>query len=77
MTEEYLNVPTNVDRLSDWKEFDSSLPLGKVILNKSICGCGCTEAYLRNDMPVILASPRRELINCKMKKPDRETFVLF
>jgi len=72
MTEEYLNVPTYVDRLSNWEEFDSSLPRGKVILNKSICGCGCTEAYLRNDMPVILASPRRELINCKMKKPDRE-----
>lgn len=66
-----LYVPTYVDRLSDWKEFDSSLPRGKVILNKSICGCGCTEAYLRNDMPVILASPRRELINCKMKQPGR------
>lgn len=26
MTGEYLNVPTNVNRLSDWKEFDSSLP---------------------------------------------------
>lgn len=71
MTGEYLNVPTNVNRLSDWKEFDSSLPRGKVILNKSICGCGCTEAYLRNDKPVILASPRRELINCKMKQPGR------
>lgn len=72
MINENLYVPDNVDYLSDWKEFDSNLPRGKVILNKSICGCGCTEAYLRNDMPVILASPRRELINCKMKKPDRE-----
>jgi len=53
MTEEYLDVPTNVDRLSNWEEFDRSLPRGKVILNKSICGCGCTEAYLRNGMPVI------------------------
>lgn len=67
-----LDVPQNVNRLSEWKEFDSNLPKGKVILNKSICGCGCTEAYLRNELPVILASPRRELINCKMKKPGRE-----
>ena len=66
-----LYVPDNIDYLSKWKEFDRSLPRGKVILNKSICGCGCTEAYLTNDMPVILVSPRRELINSKMKRSGR------
>lgn len=71
MNNRELVVPENVNYLSDWHDFDSYLPKGKVILNKSICGCGCTEAYLTNDMPVILVSPRRELINCKMNKPNR------
>ncbi len=67
-----VNVPFEVDYLTKWKEFDSTLPQGKVILNKSICGCGCTEYYLRNDMPVILVSPRKELLHCKMEDYDRE-----
>jgi len=71
MTRYELKVPENVNYLSDWQDFDSYLPNGKVILNKSICGCGCTEAYLTNDMPVILVSPRKELINCKVSKPNR------
>lgn len=71
MKHEIRKIPTNVNYLSDWQDFDSILPRGKVILNKSICGCGCTEAYLRNDMPVILVSPRKELINCKVKKKNR------
>lgn len=66
-----INVPIEIGFLSQWKDFDAQLPQGKVILNKDICGCGCTEYYLRNDMPVILVSPRKELLNCKMNS-DRE-----
>lgn len=66
-----INVPIEVGFLSQWQNFDAQLPQGKVILNKDICGCGCTEYYLRNDMPVILVSPRKELLNCKMNS-DRE-----
>lgn len=66
MKKKEIIVPADVIYLSDWKDFELSLPKGKVILNKNICGCGCTEHYLRNDMPVILVSPRKELINCKL-----------
>ena len=58
-------VPKDLRYLSDWKDFDSNLPKGHVILNKVICGCGCTNHYLSNSQPVILLSPRREMIHSK------------
>ncbi len=66
-----LKVPTGIRWLGQWVNFDRDLPPGKIILNKNICGCGCTEYYLRNDQPVILVSPRKELINCKMRSTNR------
>jgi len=60
-------VPQEYQYLSDWNDFDSYLPDGKIILNKSICGCGCTDHFLTNDQPVILLSPRRNLITSKLK----------
>lgn len=71
-----IKVPFEIDYLTKWKEFDSTLPQGKVILNKNICGCGCTEYYLCNDMPVILVSPRKELLHCKMDS-DRERELFY
>lgn len=62
-----LKVP-QVEYLSDWREFDKNLPHGKVIINKVVCGCGMTNYYLSHPaIPVILASPRRELISSKLK----------
>ena len=70
-----IEVPIDVNYLSNWNDFDSRLPKGKVILNKNICGCGCTEYYLRNEQPIILVSPRKELLNCKMNsKRERPLF---
>ncbi len=60
-------VPKECQYLSDWVGFDHELPPGHIILNKSICGCGCTDHYLTNDQPVILLSPRRNLITSKLK----------
>lgn len=60
-------VPQEYQYLSDWSDFDSYLPDGKFILNKSICGCGCTDHFLTNDQPVILLSPRCNLITSKLK----------
>ena len=61
-----IKVPKDVEYLTDWYDFDSTLPQGKVVLDKGICGCGCTEYYLRNNLPVILVSPRKELIHSKV-----------
>lgn len=60
-------VPKEYQYLSNWSDFDSIMPPGHIILNKSICGCGCTDYYLTNNMPVILVSPRKALITSKLK----------
>ena len=67
MTNYFIEVPKEYQYLSDWSDFDSILPPGHIILNKSICGCGCTDYYLTNDLPVILVSPRKALITSKLK----------
>lgn len=49
MKKSYINVPEGIKYLSDWKEFFNLIPLGsQFILDKKICGCGATEAFLRS-----------------------------
>jgi hypothetical protein len=77
MTRIQINVPEGINYLGDWKEF--SLPLGKSILNKALTGCGLTESCLRNDVPVILCSPRKFLLDNKYeqhKATDGKNFHL-
>ena len=62
-----IQVPKEYQYLSNWTDFDNIMPPGHIILNKSICGCGCTDYYLTNDLPVILVSPRKALITSKLK----------
>lgn len=61
-----LQIPSDIGYLSEWKDFDSHLPQGKIIVNKVHCGCGMTHYYLTAPMPVILISPRRNLIHSKI-----------
>lgn len=64
-----ITVP-NVKYLSEWPDLDKALRQygDKIIVNKIVCGCGMTDYYLTDTtMPVILASPRRELIVSKKK----------
>lgn len=69
MNEISIKVPLDCQYLSDWREFENCLPNGRIILNKDICGCGCTDYFLTNDSPVILVSPRRRLIESKLNDP--------
>lgn len=59
-------IPSHIGYLSNYPNLDSSLPGGKIIVNKVICGCGMTHYYLSNDLPVILISPRKNLILSKV-----------
>lgn len=72
-----INVPGDIEYLSQWKEFDSQLSPGQVIVDKGGCGCGGSEFYLNSDRPVLLVSPRKELINCKMKTNYKRQRKLF
>lgn len=69
-----LKVP-DINYMSEWSDLDVSLPPGKIIVNKVVCGCGMTNYYLTNNLPVILVSPRRELIISKTK--DCRTFMSY
>ena len=58
-----IDVPDYVNYISEWKEFE--YPLGHLILDKTICGCGFTEYCLNNQFPLILCSPRKKLLENK------------
>lgn len=47
------------------------------ILNKRICGCGATEAYIGSDRKVILASPRKQLIYNKYSQHLSDNLHLY
>ena len=65
-----INVPDNVEYISEWRDF--TLPLGHSILDKTICGCGFTEYCLNNDYPTILCSPRKKLLENKEEQHNSE-----
>lgn len=57
-----IKVSAGIKFLSYWKELWTVLPENEhYILNKKICGCGATEAYIRSKKKIILASPRKYL----------------
>ena len=58
-----INVPENIEYISEWKDFE--YPLGHNILDKTICGCGFTEYCLNNSIPTVLCSPRKKLLENK------------
>ena len=61
-----LKVPKGTRRLTQWKNLDNLLPIsGKFIVNKLLTGCGFTYKFLVDENPVILLSPRLELIHSK------------
>ncbi len=74
-----LNVPEGIRYLSGWYDlWNTLLPEGQhYILNKRICGCGATEAYLRSGRKVILASPRKHLLYNKYSQHLSDNLHLY
>lgn len=63
MDKKTINVPDGIRYLSEWKDLWGLLPENQhYILNKRICGCGATEAYIRSKKKVVLSSPRKQLL---------------
>ena len=65
-----INVPENIEYISEWDDFE--YPLGHNILDKTICGCGFTEYCLNNSIPTVLCSPRKKLLENKEEQHNSE-----
>lgn len=69
-----IDVPEGIRYISEWKEF--SLPENPCIINKQITGCGFTEWCIRNNLNIILCSPRKILLENKESQHPGEVFYL-
>lgn len=65
-------VPNDIKYISQWSDFEKILPPHHCILDKGKTGCGLTSWMLTvNPYPTVLASPRKELLHCKLNDyPD-------
>jgi len=73
---ETLIVPRGIRFISEWTEFDLNKLAKKCIINKKIPGCGMTEYYLTNSYNVILASPRKILLQNKFDQHSEDVFLV-
>lgn len=67
-----LDVPLDVKYINQWKEFETLLPPGQIVLNKVYPGCGMTTYFLESPSPVILAAPRRFLLDNKAAQMEHD-----
>lgn len=58
-----VEVPEGIKYISDWTEY--TIPFGKCIIDKKVCGCGYTQFCLINQDKIILCSPRLALLENK------------
>lgn len=61
-----LTVPEGTEYITNWKNYE--IPKGHCIVDKGITGCGYTEMCLRNNLNVILCSPRKMLLENKREQ---------
>jgi hypothetical protein len=74
MNKFYIDAPSGIRYISEWEGF--TLPQEHCIINKVVCGCGFTEACLRNKLPVILCSPRKVLLENKYEQHQGDNMYL-
>ena len=61
--------------MSEWKEY--TLPQGHCIIDKGVTGCGYTEYCLRNDLNIVLCSPRKLLLENKSEQHINDRNILY
>ena len=67
-------VPGEIRYISDWKAYTLNLFQFPHILDKKIPGCGYTEYCITCDIPIILCSPRKILLENKEAQHKGEVF---
>ena len=71
-----IKVPnTGIKYISEWQDYD--LPRGHVIVDKGVTGCGYTEYTLTNNLPTILCSPRKLLLENKSEQHQNDLNILY
>ena len=68
-------VPQGIKYISEWKDYD--LPRGHVIVDKGVTGCGYTEYTLTNNLPTVLCSPRKLLLENKSEQHQNDINILY
>ena len=67
-------VPGEIRYISDWKGYTLNLFQFPHILDKKIPGCGYTEYCITCDIPIILCSPRKILLENKEEQHKDQVF---
>ena len=67
-------VPGEIRYISDWKDYSINLFQFPHILDKKIPGCGYTEYCITCDIPIILCSPRKILLENKEEQHKDQVF---
>ena len=72
-----IKVPSGRDikYISEWLEY--KIPSGHVIVDKGVTGCGYTEYTLTNNLPTVLCSPRKLLLENKSEQHQGDINILY
>ena len=65
----------NIKYISEWSEY--KIPSGHVIVDKGVTGCGYTEYTLTNNLPTVLCSPRKLLLENKSEQHQNDLNILY
>mgnify|MGYP003510926811 CR=1 FL=1 len=76
MNKQIIEVPIDIRYISEWMDFDTNLLNGHCIINKTITGCGFTHYSLTNNIPTILCSPRKFLLENKHEQHPDTTYLV-
>ena len=70
-------VPSGRDikYISEWSEY--KIPNGHCIVDKGVTGCGYTEYTLTNNLPTVLCSPRKLLLENKSEQHQGDINILY
>ena len=77
MNKKVIKVPSgrNIKYISEWSEY--KIPKGHCIVDKGVTGCGYTEYALTNNLPTVLCSPRKLLLENKSEQHQSDLNILY
>ena len=77
MNKKIIKVPSDRDikYISEWSEY--KIPKGHCIVDKGVTGCGYTEYTLTNNLPTVLCSPRKLLLENKSEQHQGDINILY